>query len=363
MSNRFLTLDNGALTSTLFSARSQALENFTAAGVPLYPAGAGVPKIGTPAEVRSAIGLGSLATRDTLDVGLIEGVQISKSYLTNSSSDGTYLYLSKYALMDRLAGANSKYNVVYQGSATNVNAPFDGSSDSSASIPSGSIQSWEIDFSPYAPWTANGYNGYVYERGGFVLSMAYGVLPANLTVEVYTLDTLTGLDGWVTRINKNTGFIPYKSHLERLGFGNYLKKMRISVTAPPTSTCYVSGFEYFPEAPDAAEDSYALGSSTGAAFQRCHTPIIIQNAGGGISTTLGKGSLVLAGNPAEATSTTTGALQMTGIGMGNGAISVEKRVQFTPVSAASQPNLSLFVDSATGKLSFKDSTGTVNVLY
>jgi hypothetical protein len=65
----------------------------------------------------------------------------------------------------------------------------------------------------------------------------------------------------------------------------------------------------------------------------------------------------------EATSTTTGAFRTDGIGIGGGAIAVGKRVQFTPVSAASQPNLSLFIDSATGKLSFKDGSGVVNSLY
>jgi hypothetical protein len=42
---------------------------------------------------------------------------------------------------------------------------------------------------------------------------------------------------------------------------------------------------------------------------------------------------------------------------------VVDRVQYAAVSAAAQPNLSSFVDSATGKLSFKDATGTVNALY
>jgi len=36
---------------------------------------------------------------------------------------------------------------------------------------------------------------------------------------------------------------------------------------------------------------------------------------------------------------------------------------FTTIASASVPNLSLFLNTATGKLSYKDSTGTVNALY
>lgn len=247
---------------------------------------------GDAAAGRAAIGVGSLGTREILDVGTIEGIQISKSYLTNSSADGTYLYLSKYALSDRLSGANQKYNIAYTGTATSVDAPFDGSSDSSSIISPGTTQIWEIDFAPYVPYTPNGYSGYTFERGGFVASFAYGVLPANLKVEVRIRDDATGLDTWVTRIDKSSGFVAYKAYLERLGFANFLKKMRVSVTAG-ASTCYVAGFEYFPEAPNSEEESYALSTASGSPVQRCYTPVVVRNASGTATTEVGAGTIKL----------------------------------------------------------------------
>jgi hypothetical protein len=273
------------------SSRLTGFDGLAGPGLVRLPSGSGTsPTIATAAEIQFAGGLGTLSTRNILDVGTVENIQISKSYLTNSAADSTYLYLSKYSLSDRLSGANQKYSITYTGTATSVDAPFDGSSDSAATVPAGTTQIWEIDFNPYVPYTTNGYNGYIAERGGFVASFAYGVLPANLKVEVLLRDGGTGLDTWFTRIDKSSGFVGYKAYLERLGFGNFLKKMRIGVTAG-ASACYLAGLEYFPESTNAEEESYALGTAVGLASQRCHTPIRVQNAGGSLATTIGPGTI------------------------------------------------------------------------
>jgi hypothetical protein len=195
--------------------------------------------------------------------------------------------------MDRLAGANARYNITYTGGGTGLNSPFDASNDSAAFLAAGVTQVWEIDFGPYRPWTANTASGFTFERGKIVMQLPYGLIPANFKVEVYRRDG-AGIDNWVTRVDKSSGFAPYTAVQESLAQDNWLKKMRISVTAGGTDL-YVSGLEYFPEAPDAQEESYTLGTCTGRGSQRCYTPIEIQNAGGTSRLTLGQGTIQING--------------------------------------------------------------------
>jgi hypothetical protein len=287
MSNRFLTLVNGALTSTLFSGRFQALENFTAAGVPLYPAGAGsIPAIASPAQLKSAAGLTNFFS--TPSGGVVR------------SNSGTALYTSPYDLS--IQGTISETWLEILNSYGANGGAFFGIAGSGVAGDSFGVYNWQggpirLFTSPSAAsathsWTF-GNNGHLQCAGGVAFKW---YPPAGLPAPA------TSLYGLI-------------------------------------ATVYDAG---------ASPNIYpAINDNT----SWLKMPVLNS-----------AGALILTATT-ESTSTTTGSLRTDGIGIGGGAISVGKRVQFAAVNAATQPNLSLFVDSATGKLSFKDSTGTVNVLY
>lgn len=317
MSNRFLTLNNGAFTSTPFSPRHQALENFTAAGVPLYPAGAGsIPVIGTPDQVRAAI------VAEPVTDNYVKG---NYSITTGgTSTDERWIFIPVYT---------DNYTRITISRGYNDNSYAFGALSAVIKCTVGA-------------WGSSGGGSYlnVLKANEFAWTGAFAGATAHLLREVRLLESsgaevaYSGL--WIrvmgARTYKIAGSpgqpIEYASYVPTIG-------SLLAVLTPP-----------------GAQDIHRGQSN----FESPYRGVDLQLATISALTATG---IVTSTNPAEATSTTTGGFQMPGIGMGNGAIAVGKRVQFTPVSAASQPNLSLFVDSATGKLSFKDSAGTVNVLY
>lgn len=286
MSNRFLTLDNGAFTSTPFSPRYQAIENFTASGVPFYPAGAGsIPTIGTPEQLKNAAGLTSFFT--TAGGGVVR------------RSSGA-LYSSQYDLSIQSTTGTAWLEIL--NSYGSNGGAFFGMAGSGVAGDSFNLYNWQ---------------------GG--------------PIRLFTSPTAANsTHGWEFGNN---------GHLQCPGGVAFKWYLPNGLPAPSTSP-------------------YGLIATVYDASSSPNTyPVINDNASWLKVPVLNSAGALILTATTEATSTTTGSLRTDGIGIGGGAIAVGKRVQFTPVSAASQPNLSLFVDSATGKLSFKDSTGTVNSLY
>jgi hypothetical protein len=287
MSNRFLTLVNGALTSTLFSGRFQAIENFTAAGVPLYPAGIGsIPEIASPAQLKSAAGLTNFFS--TPSGGVVR-----------SDSD-TDLYISPYDLSIQGTTGTAWLEILNSYGANG--GAFFGMAGSGVVGDSFELYNWQ---------------------GG--------------SIRLYTSSSPSS---WT-----HTWTLGNNGHLQCPGGVAFKWYPPADLPAPSTSL-------------------YGLIATVYDAGASPNTYPVINNGTSWLKMPVlnSAGALILTATT-ESTSTTTGSLRTDGIGIGGGAIAVGKRVQFAAVNAATQPNLSLFVDSATGKLSFKDSNGIVNPLY
>jgi hypothetical protein len=321
MSNRFLTLDNGAFKSMPFSPRYQAIENFTAAGIPLYPAGAGsIPTIGTPAAVRNAIGLGTLATQSSIP-SLLVGI-----------TDNSVPAVGSADVIDDAFFAASPVTVTTAGTVTlfpvenlffNEELYTEFSTDATIEIP----VNVTFDQGYYLIHGHTGFANY-YRPSSVKIELFSPVFNQWLVSLPETSWPADGGNLLFAPSDTNIGYAYNKARITLKGTNYRLTKIRWVLTKSNTN-------------PVLYKKDTRLQSVAGP---------------------FGAASFI-ANSSTEATSTTTGSLRTDGIGIGGGAIAVGKRVQFTPVSAASQPNLSLFVDSGTGKLSFKDSTGTVNSLY
>jgi hypothetical protein len=361
MSSRFLALTNTGVRSTLFSARSQALENFTTAGVPLYPAGAGsIPTIGTPAQVRAALEVTGLATKNP------EAVWISNNYFaSNSNNNSASINGGVDPFVDRLLNVTTRAFVT-SSPAMDTSPVFDTSGNTAISLASGGQSTIEIDFT-------NGGAGFAFlYTSGLICFSFYDYHPGGyltpLSIKVEILSRQSGAGQWFdcgtvfpvdnTNAAQNTGStlqVPPLSHLA---------KLRFTFTPRPQALfTLVTTIRYFANRPDNSEIAqFPLSFSTTA--QTLYSPNFrfAQNAFTANFVELLDGS-VLASNPAESTSPTTGAIRTIGVGIGGGSIAVGKRIQFTAVLPNSQPNQSLFLDANTGRLSFKDSFGSIFPLY
>jgi hypothetical protein len=270
---------------------------------------------------------------------LLMGVhQIQTARNVNSTGLGS----TSDDVFQRFSGLSSRYNVTFSGISTPDNL-FDASTDTVAQVAAGAVGTITID-TIAKPFSTPHY----YWAGKWLIGLFNLIGGSTIPTIIFEVDNSLNKSGsWVTLATMSPSDFP--ALLNAIGakvINSTLyptSQVRIKIAAASDTGVNLYMMQFYQSLTDEFDSPRNLSAASS-------TP---QNV---------FGRLIFL-DQTESTSPLSGAVQIPGIGLGNGAISLGKRAQFTQVAAASQPNGSLFWDLATGKLSFKDSAGTVNTLY
>jgi hypothetical protein len=276
--DRTLTAPDATGTIALQTARSTSIQNL-GAGMPIFASAApdSAASIATGAQIRAAAGIETTLPGEPWAP---KGLYIVADRARQSNSP---VFRS---LVDRFADIHLWGTVAYSGGANDAPFRTDGSA---TTIAAGQLAVWEIDFAPLYPWTANGLNGMIYVEGRIVVSSPYSSgFPDSVIVEFLARNVTTGLDEWFTA-GTLTGFVAYTSkHLRISGVGyNHLKRIRISAQGRSGGNSWINKFEYYPDGPNANEQTYYVGRSGGNIF----APVAVRNAAETSVTTIGPGTI------------------------------------------------------------------------
>lgn len=183
----------------------------------------------------------------------LNNVVLSQSFF--SFAPQSDIVVAQDVIYERLLGAPQKYNCTYT-NVTNGDNAFDGYSENTANISANTTGIFEIDFAPFfnASWNAAVGTSYRYFYGCIVItpytSPSIGE-PSQVVLEMY--QDIGGVDQWVSIETQNPPAIfPERSPIifsltnDHPSNGQFVKRLRVSVTAQASKQCRISSITAFP---------------------------------------------------------------------------------------------------------------------